>query len=388
MLLNNPDGFISQEFEAVFALVGMYDKGKTFILNKLTGLNFKSGKKHTTRGLSMKEVSIDGENLFVLDTAGTSSPIDLSKLQERDKKLTEAYIQEVAFSLSDYFIVVVNDFTAKDQKFLKKLIRYIENYKASKSIIVVHNFKDVGTQELHQHVWDSQVINIFKELEENEGKTTKVMMREVDSDRCLSENVHIYKTRFSLHVSLVNDFTEYGHHYNLFGIQLIKDLLRRQIIRSKRQIIYKKLIENIKLTLNNVNLIIEDTVKGKIIKPENKGDVEGLISRLSYKLIRPDEFEPTFDCAKIDNNYAIILDVPGMKKSDFTIIHENNRTIISGTRKKDHEQEDAGIHRKSGSFKLEFPIPAEFESRPVSKTLEDGILKILFPLYKVETGEW
>ena len=49
MLLNNPDGFISQEFEAVFALVGMYDKGKTFILNKLTGLNFKSGKKHTTR---------------------------------------------------------------------------------------------------------------------------------------------------------------------------------------------------------------------------------------------------------------------------------------------------------------------------------------------------
>ena len=366
MLLNNPDGFISQEFEAVFALVGMYDKGKTFILNKLTGLNFKSGKKHTTRGLSMKEVSIDGENLFVLDTAGTSSPIDLSKLQERDKKLTEAYIQELAFSLSDYFIVVVNDFTAKDQKFLKKLIRYIENYKASKSIIVVHNFKDVGTQELHQHVWDSQVINIFKELEENEGKTTKVMMREVDSDRCLSENVHIYKTRFSLHVSL----------------------LRRQIIRSKRQIIYKKLIENIKLTLNNVNLIIEDTVKGKIIKPENKGDVEGLISRLSYKLIRPDEFEPTFDCAKIDNNYAIILDVPGMKKSDFTIIHENNRTIISGTRKKDHEQEDAGIHRKSGSFKLEFPIPAEFESRPVSKTLEDGILKILFPLYKVETGEW
>ena len=140
---------MNKEFDSVFSLVGMYDKGKTFVLNRLTGLNFKSGKKHTTRGISMKEVTIDREKFFVLDTAGTNSPIDFSKIQERDKKLTEAYIQELAFSLSDYFIVVVNDFTAKDQKFLKKLIRYIENYKASKSIIVVHNLKDVRTKDLH-----------------------------------------------------------------------------------------------------------------------------------------------------------------------------------------------------------------------------------------------
>ena len=110
---------MNKEFDSVFSLVGMYDKGKTFVLNRLTGLNFKSGKKYTTRGISMKEVIVDREKFFVLDTAGTNSPIDFSKIQERDKKLTEAYIQELAFSLSDYFIVVVNDFTAKDQNFSK-----------------------------------------------------------------------------------------------------------------------------------------------------------------------------------------------------------------------------------------------------------------------------
>ena len=57
----------------------MYDKGKTFILNQLTTQSFRSGKRHTTKGISMKEVQIERDNFFVLDTAGTNSPIDLSQ---------------------------------------------------------------------------------------------------------------------------------------------------------------------------------------------------------------------------------------------------------------------------------------------------------------------
>ena len=268
------------------------------------------------------------------------------------------------------------------------MIRYIENYKASKSIIVVHNLKDVRTKDLHLLVWESQVTKIFKEFEQNDGRVTSVSMKDPESGMQISQDIPIYKTTYSLHVSLVNNYSEYGYKYNLFGIQLIKDLLRRQIIRSRKQNIYNRLIENIKMTLNNAELSIEESDGERIIKPKNEDQVDGLISNLSYSLIRPDEFEPAYDCVKIENKYHIILDVPGMQKEDFNIIHDNNRTIVAGTRTKNHTVEDACAHRKSGTFKLEFPIPAAFNSAPESISLKDGLLGIVFPPFVHPTVSW
>ena len=39
---------------AVIAVVGLYDKGKTFVLNQITQSNLPSGKKVSTKGLSFK----------------------------------------------------------------------------------------------------------------------------------------------------------------------------------------------------------------------------------------------------------------------------------------------------------------------------------------------
>jgi hypothetical protein len=38
-------------------VVGLYDKGKTFVLNQITNSNLPSGKKITTKGLSFKVCS-------------------------------------------------------------------------------------------------------------------------------------------------------------------------------------------------------------------------------------------------------------------------------------------------------------------------------------------
>ena len=61
--------FKQKKSGSVFALVGLYNKGKTFILNQLTNLFFGSGQSYTTKGISMKEVTIDNDKFFVLDTA-------------------------------------------------------------------------------------------------------------------------------------------------------------------------------------------------------------------------------------------------------------------------------------------------------------------------------
>ena len=94
-------------------------------------------------------------------------------MEEREKKLTEQFIQDLAFSMSDYFIFVVNDFTSKDQKILKKIVRYIENNKSLKSIIVIHNFKDVKEEESHRLAWTKQVLDIYRAIEQNDEMETK-----------------------------------------------------------------------------------------------------------------------------------------------------------------------------------------------------------------------
>jgi hypothetical protein len=101
---------------AIVSVVGLYDKGKTFVLNNITNINLPSGKKINTKGLSFKTVSVDnGTNLVLLDTAGSYSPVKVvNELSVMEKEATEMFVLDIVFELSDYFICVVNDFTSLD----------------------------------------------------------------------------------------------------------------------------------------------------------------------------------------------------------------------------------------------------------------------------------
>lgn len=129
---NRPDvdigGFNPHNWEgAIVAVVGLYDKGKTFCLNNLSFSNLPSGKKVNTKGLSFKYVNIDeGTKLIILDTAGSYSPVKVeNNMSIVEKEATEMFILDLVFEISDYFLFVVNDFTSLDQRYLDKLTRYI-----------------------------------------------------------------------------------------------------------------------------------------------------------------------------------------------------------------------------------------------------------------------
>lgn len=101
---------------AIVAVVGLYDKGKTFVLNNLCGQKLPSGKRVNTKGLSFKYVDIeDGTKLVLLDTAGSYSPVKIiNNFSIIEKEATEMFILDLVFDISDYFIFVVNDFTSLD----------------------------------------------------------------------------------------------------------------------------------------------------------------------------------------------------------------------------------------------------------------------------------
>jgi hypothetical protein len=163
---------------AVIAVVGLYDKGKTFVLNQITGVsaspalqlfshaacthaqsNLPSGKKCTTKGLSFKNINVESTNFtllvkgllhprWLMDITGLSGLVLACQSDERALSRAarghRALLERLDFrpgtvwvilrtythmlaAQSDYFICVVNDFTSLDQRYLDKLTRSLQN---------------------------------------------------------------------------------------------------------------------------------------------------------------------------------------------------------------------------------------------------------------------
>jgi len=87
----------------VVAVVGLFDKGKTFTLNAITNSNLPSGKKVSTLGLSFKHVDFEeGTKLILLDTAGSYSPVKVeNEFSVVEKEATEHFQLDLVFDLSD-----------------------------------------------------------------------------------------------------------------------------------------------------------------------------------------------------------------------------------------------------------------------------------------------
>ena len=69
----------------VVSVVGNQNKGKSFILGKISGQPIPDGYTCITKGLSIKYPTIEKQNIILLDTAGFESPL----VENDDYKLTK-----------------------------------------------------------------------------------------------------------------------------------------------------------------------------------------------------------------------------------------------------------------------------------------------------------
>lgn len=126
----------------VISVVGLFNKGKTFLLNKLFGLRLPSGRTQVTQGLSC--VYVKDRKMLLIDSPGVQSTVSYrSDSVDRvvDAQSTETFIFELVSQISDHVIFVVNEFTnfeqAKVQSFAKK--EKDRSEPAPRELIVVHN---------------------------------------------------------------------------------------------------------------------------------------------------------------------------------------------------------------------------------------------------------
>jgi 50S ribosome-binding GTPase len=221
---------------AIVAVVGLYDKGKTFVLNNLSSSNLPSGKKVNTKGLSFKYVNVDGgTKLILLDTAGSYSPVKVqNNMSIIEREATEHFILELVFDVSDYFLFVVNDFTSLDQRYLDKLTRSLQTSanKSFREVIVVHNFKEVESQDILDHIWETQVKQIYAD---GSTQTTLVAATNPMTGKLEEKKVTWFKSPFTRHVCIVNHDSLLGMNHNPWSFSLLRYWLKAVLVPLNRE---------------------------------------------------------------------------------------------------------------------------------------------------------
>jgi TolA-binding protein len=304
------------------AVTGTYDKGKTFLLNKITKSCFPSSKKEETRGISFKSTTIKKLKLIIIDSAGSHSPIKVNESIE-EKKEHEKRLRDIIFSLSNIFILVVNDYTTLDQEILEKLEKQllINKKNKEKQIIVVHNFKDVNDEESRQIVWRKQVLGLYEESPNNPDK--KIMPYQLEVLGCVVDYLQINFTR---HLMIANDHSEYGREYNRPVIELIRQWITAFCNRDCQVNVFDSLLGTLKKTINykEEDVVPESNTNNDDTFYSNRGfsvcrnqDKTKLVLKCNQQSLKsesvfPENYEPAIDFIETENEYNIIIDAPGV----------------------------------------------------------------------------
>lgn len=90
---------------------------------------------------------------------------------------------------------------------------------------------------------------------------------------------------------------------------------------------------------------------------------------------------PPMNVFRKDDDFVVIAEVPGIKKSDLQVEVKGNTIRLSGTKSLSYP-EKAGIHRRerlSGRFDRIATLPVQIDPDAVKAECRDGILALYLP---------
>ena len=261
--------------------------GKTFILQNLINKElYRYFKKIKTKGISVIYPKIHSENLFVcLDTCNTlnTSLYDENKTYEElfnlkdferlnnikeminDKKCINIFIEDFIIEKSNILIIVVNQLTFKEQKFLNRL----KNHNNFEIMFVIHNlqfFCDIKSiEEYIENVLKKSVysnLEIFNTYNKNkENLIYYIEKRFGNINDGLDEKQKI------IHLFMGKEGSEAGNFFNNQTIKYIKDLILCQT-SSKRIFDVKKEVKQF-LSFNSIKYMIKEENQERPINEED-----------------------------------------------------------------------------------------------------------------------
>lgn len=95
---------------------------------------------------------------------------------------------------------------------------------------------------------------------------------------------------------------------------------------------------------------------------------------------------PKVDIKESENEYILMLDIPGKNENDVNIELNNNVLTISSSKEEKNEQKEEFqkekwiIHERTiSSFCRNFKLPEDIDSEKISAIVQNGVLKIAIP---------
>ena len=413
----------------VIGVIGNINRGKSFILQALSGEALKIGTKINTIGISIKYL----ENKYVLlDCAGSDAPLlgeNYNMLEiSRDKLFTEAFRESYILRKSNVLLLVVGILSFSEQKLINKISKDLEKllHEELKHLMVIHNlqtFEKIYEVEsyINEILLKSASFNIKKE-ETNFGNENEEIELFYDVDCPLIK-----------HLIYAKENSPAGNKYNKNTINTIKSLYN---ISSNKSIFdYKKTIiehfyymadkiynGNLEKELKEDNEVLNNENKiNKIINANNqelnlidknflkyslKLKYEGkeklslqkmVIDELAISSFINNDFIPNYEMYY--NDKELIINIENPEGTNISVKRKKNKKIqdylqcieITAERKEEPKRDNVTYTRKKEFGKFHTLIPFTNRNYSIGKGEIDeksnGLTRIKFPLTKIEDDE-
>ena len=397
-------------------VVGNANKGKSFLLSKISKMSLPSGMSVKTEGLSIKYPELKGNQnrrIVLLDSAGLETPVldsgknnlegkdknEIFKEKCRDKLITELFLQNYIIHNSDILIAVVDILSFSEQKLLLKLKKEIENAKRNQPVIVIHNLKTYTTiEQVDDYIENTLLKSATFKLEKGPIVDTKNINFKIKY--ILYEKAN-EKTPAIFHLIYANENSKAGSYYNGFTLNFIEnsyqsitnhtsydviETTKERFIQVSKEILEKKEKEN-DITKDSFDERYPNYIKLKRDKEITLKKC--FIDEIGFSNLITNGFEPKYNVFKKDNKIIIRVEAPGNCPMVAEKIVQGERFIIrlSGEKKKDivPEKLEDNIYNKReiGKFFLDIPLSSKeyiFSEKPPTFDYHSGVQFIEYEL--------
>ena len=397
-------------------VVGNANKGKSFLLSKISKMSLPSGMSVKTEGLSIKYPELKGNQnrrIVLLDSAGLETPVldsgknnlegkdknEIFKEKCRDILITELFLQNYIIHNSDILIAVVDILSFSEQKLLLKFKKEIENAKRNQPVIVIHNLKTYTTiEQVDDYIENTLLKSATFKLEKGpivDTKNTNFKIKYILYEKANEKTPAIF------HLIYANENSKAGSHYNGFTLNFIEnsyqsitnhtsydviETTKERFIQVSKEILEKKEKEN-DITKDSFDERYPNYIKLKRDKEITLKKC--FIDEIGFSNLITNGFEPKYNVFKKDNKIIIRVEAPGNCPMVAEKIVQGERFIIrlSGEKKKDivPEKLEDNIYNKReiGKFFLDIPLSSKeyiFSEKPPTFDYHSGVQFIEYEL--------
>ena len=380
-------------------VIGNSNKGKSFLLSKISKIDLPSGTSIRTEGLSIKYPELDlykDRKIALLDSAGLETPVlkenidkedraeekeaekkpndtkgqnkeeneevkskeenqdeneneekndkELFKEKSREKIITELFLQNYIINNSDILIVVVGILTYSEQKLLNRIKTEIQRSKINKPLFIIHNLITyTSIEQVKDYITHFLLKSATFNLEEGHKISTKTKSK---------AGAYYYEKKTEpkiFHLIFANEGSEAGKHYNNFTLDFLEGEFQRvtdlksfdviQTVKERFIEVSKEILEKMENPLSLQDFDNSENKTIKLVKHNNVKLKKCLIDELGFSNLKANGFEPAYNYYKKDDKVIIRVEAPGNSslKSNVDSAGEYKIIRLIGNKKKDKE---------------------------------------------------